>query len=67
MTELPTTDLRTCPDCGGILEPTRPEWARTIDYVIDAEPMTEDTALWKCLLCGYHTRDSIDHNGGAIE
>lgn len=67
MTESPTTGLKTCPDCGGILEPTRPAWARTIDYVIDAEPLTAQNAQWKCLLCGYHAGETIDRDGGTTE
>ncbi len=47
------TSLLTCPDCGGILEPTRPAWATTIEYVVAAEPTAPESAQWNCLLCGY--------------
>lgn len=53
MSESPATSLLTCPDCGGILEPTRPAWAATIDYAVSAEPTAAESAQWNCLLCGY--------------
>ena len=50
----PANALLTCPDCGGILEPTRPAWATTIEFVVAAEPTESPSARWKCLICGYH-------------
>ena len=45
--------LLMCPDCGGILESSRPAWLRTIDVaaaLADAEPAPTS---WRCLICGY--------------
>lgn len=46
--------LRTCPDCGGILESTRPGWLPAIELVpfTSAEPI-DDAEEWRCLICGY--------------
>ena len=44
--------LRTCPDCGGILEPTRPGWTTVIDAAAASLRETEPVH-WQCLLCGY--------------
>ena len=41
--------LQTCPDCGGILEPTNPPWQ-------DPNALHIPTSLpggWQCLICGY--------------
>lgn len=54
MTEPPTKTLLTCPDCGGILEPTRPAWAATIEVLVAADPPEGESTRWKCLICGYH-------------
>ena len=41
--------LQTCPDCGGILEPTDPPWQDPDALHIP----TSITGGWQCLLCGY--------------
>ncbi len=41
--------LQTCPDCGGILEPTNPPWQ-------DPNALHIPTSFpggWQCLICGY--------------
>ncbi len=44
--------LHTCPDCGGILEPTNPPWQAFVHP--DAVRMpTTGTGGWQCLICGY--------------
>ncbi len=53
MSDPAKTALLTCPDCGGILEPTRPAWATTIAFVVSAEPAAAESTRWKCLICGY--------------
>lgn len=46
--------LQTCPDCGGILEPSRPSWALTIDVVALRPALASaDAGAWRCPLCGY--------------
>ena len=47
--------LRTCPDCGGILEPTAPPWQTLMDSLPSggtSRPERE-TGRWQCLICGY--------------
>ena len=41
--------LHTCPDCGGILEPTNPPWQDPDALHIP----TSFTGGWQCLICGY--------------
>ena len=51
--------LLTCPDCGGILEPTVPPWQSLVQS-LHAEPPrhgAEDPTQWQCLICGYQKRD----------
>jgi rubredoxin len=54
VTEPQASALLTCPDCGGILEPTRPLWATTIEVFVAADPPESESTRWKCLICGYH-------------
>lgn len=48
-----TNLLRMCPDCGGILELTRPGWMAIIDVAAAARPQETGPARWQCLICGY--------------
>jgi hypothetical protein len=43
--------VRLCPDCGGILQPTRPE-ALTSSEVAASDAAPQDGAC-QCLICGY--------------
>lgn len=54
MSQSDPTLLRTCPDCGGILEPAQPGWIATIE-VASSGVAPQDAApdRWRCLLCGY--------------
>jgi hypothetical protein len=45
--------LLTCPDCGGILEPSRPAWAATLDVAAALDAVDHAPAAWRCLICGY--------------
>lgn len=45
--------LKTCPDCGGILEPTRLGWITNLEFAATAAPGEVDPIRWQCLLCGY--------------
>ena len=49
-----TPTLHTCPECGGILEPTTPPWQAFVhlDAVLTPTP-PEPTGRWQCLICGY--------------
>jgi len=61
--------LLTCPDCGGILEPSRPVWSATIDVAAALDARNPEPAAWRCLICGYY--EPIDRpdeaQGGALE
>ncbi len=48
------TAMRTCPDCGGILEPTRPEWIAAIELASATDAPAPEPISWRCLICGYH-------------
>lgn len=52
-TDAPTT-LRTCPDCGGILEPTRPEYLLRLDADTAVRGELGGPTAWQCFICGYH-------------
>jgi ribosomal protein S27AE len=45
--------LRTCPDCGGILESTHPAWRDMIEIDATEEAGSSEPVRWHCLLCGY--------------
>lgn len=47
------TPLRLCPDCGGILEPSRPRWIATINMAAGATRPPAAASRWQCLICGY--------------
>ncbi|TDI27738.1 MAG: hypothetical protein E2P06_00160 [Acidobacteria bacterium] len=44
--------LHTCPDCGGILEPTNPPWLAFMHPDVVRTP-PRHTDGWQCLICGY--------------
>ena len=53
MPDTPSPPLATCPDCGGILQPVRPERLTSSD-VAGADDDARDGELnLQCLLCGY--------------
>jgi hypothetical protein len=50
----PAPTLHTCPDCGGILEPSDPVWEVVIQPLGVAPTQTPSgTGQWQCLICGY--------------
>lgn len=44
--------LATCPDCGGLLQPTEPERLTTTEFDADRRA-DEDASPRQCLICGY--------------
>ena len=44
-------NVRICPDCGGILQPTGPETLTTAE--VAASNAAEPDVTRQCLLCGY--------------
>jgi hypothetical protein len=50
--------LRTCPDCGGILDATLPEWQVAIDIYASSEPGERQSPAWQCLICGYREEET---------
>ncbi len=52
--------LKTCPECGGILEPIRLGWITNLEFAATAEPAEVNPVRWRCLLCGYLEHDSLD-------
>jgi len=55
MTDSPDA-LRKCPDCGGILEPVRPEYVLRLDAEGALHGAHGTSSEWRCFLCGYHER-----------
>lgn len=47
--------LPTCPDCGGILEPTAPPWQTLMDSLPSGrtDRAEREAGRWQCLICGY--------------
>lgn len=45
--------LRLCPDCGGILEPTQPSWEAVVNLTAGTGPQASEPQRWQCLICGY--------------
>jgi len=47
--------LPTCPDCGGILEPTNPAWQSLVQSFQAHTPRGAPASgsRWQCLICGY--------------
>ena len=45
--------LRLCPDCGGILDPTRPPWTTIVDLASGTREPDPEPPRWRCLICGY--------------
>jgi hypothetical protein len=56
MTTEPAASLRTCPDCGGILEPIRPEYLSRLDADAALHGEHATPGGWRCFLCGYRER-----------
>jgi hypothetical protein len=51
--ELNAAPLRLCPDCGGILDATRPSWTTTVDLASGIREPDAEPPRWQCLICGY--------------
>ena len=45
--------LRICPDCGGILEPSKPRWATMVNIATGTREPQVELPRWQCLICGY--------------
>lgn len=56
--------VRTCPVCGGILQPTAPEPLTSIE-VASAEAAEAMAAPRQCLICGYE--DAADSHAAVVE
>jgi rubredoxin len=54
--------LRTCPDCGGLLDAAEPRWTATIDLASARQPDEPVPAAWRCLICGYE--DALEQPRG---
>jgi hypothetical protein len=56
--------VRTCPVCGGILQPTEPERLTSAE-VARAGPTSDETqpGACQCLLCGYLERPATEAVG----
>jgi len=52
MADSPTPVLPTCPDCGGILHPTRVERLTSLE-VASADTDDDAVLVRQCLICGY--------------
>jgi len=44
--------LKTCPDCGGILQLAQPTWISVVD-VAARRPNAAERPHWQCHICGY--------------
>lgn len=56
--------VATCPDCGGILQPVRPERLTSLE-VATSEAQPEHTVHLQCLLCGYAEDRVVDESDEA--
>ena len=45
--------LRTCPDCGGILEVSQPPWTAMVSMAAGTSERLAEPPRWQCLICGY--------------
>lgn len=55
----PSPRVATCPDCGGILQPVKPERLTSVE-VASGEARRERTLHLQCLLCGYEEDRAAD-------
>ena len=62
MPEPSTNVLPTCPDCGGILHPTRTEQLTSAE-VANADTDDDTVLVYQCLICGYTERRAVDPAG----
>jgi hypothetical protein len=62
MPEPSTPMLPTCPDCGGILHPTRIERLTSVE-VASADADEDAVLVCQCLICGYTERRAVDPAG----
>jgi hypothetical protein len=62
MPEASTPSLPTCPDCGGILQPTRIERLTSVE-VASADADDDTVLVFQCLICGYTERRAVDPAG----
>ena len=58
MPDSPTSVLPTCPDCGGILHPTRMERLTSVE-VANADN-EDDVVVRQCLICGYTEQRPVE-------
>jgi rubredoxin len=58
---MPDTNARllTCPDCGGILESSRPAWIATIEVAASMTGADIGPENWYCPLCGYQPEATL--------
>jgi hypothetical protein len=59
MPDSSTPTLPTCPDCGGILHPTRIERLTSVE-VASAETDDDAVLVRQCLICGYTEQRTIE-------
>jgi hypothetical protein len=59
MPEPSTPILPTCPDCGGILHPTRTERLTSVE-VASADAEEDAVLVFQCLICGYTEHRAVD-------
>jgi hypothetical protein len=67
MPDSPPPVLPTCPDCGGILQPTRIERLTSVE-VASAETDDDAVLVRQCLICGYteqRTSETADRGRSA--
>jgi hypothetical protein len=66
MTKSAPSQVATCPDCGGILQPVGPERLTSVE-VASAEARRELTLHLQCLLCGYEEDRAADETDEAAQ
>ncbi len=59
MPEPSMLSLPTCPDCGGILQPTRTERLTSVE-VASADAEEDAVLVFQCLICGYSEQRAVD-------
>ena len=52
--------LRTCPDCGGILQRTDPERVPAAEFGLPVEGPHETPLAWQRPLCGYREDGAVE-------
>lgn len=62
MTKSMSSLVATCPDCGGILQPVRPERLTSVE-VASADEHIEPILHLQCLLCGFEETRHVEPLG----